>query len=102
MEPEPRTEEQTTVAVPPVSLPSWRQLAHKGEYAKAYARLQAQGQQAVRDEAGELLLVADVARLSGHAEEGQGATPPPAPPPPSRSPRDVLRSEHDITPLAGD
>jgi outer membrane protein assembly factor BamB len=42
------------------------------------------------------------ARLFGHADQGQGATPPAAPPPPSRSPGDVLRSEHDITPLAGD
>jgi transmembrane sensor len=43
---------------------SWRDLAHDGEYDRAYAALQHTGP--VRDQTEELLLAADVARLSHH------------------------------------
>ena len=52
---------------------SWRELAHRGQYGKAYERLQAEGPSAVRDDAGDLLLVADVARLSGHPSAAESA-----------------------------
>jgi transmembrane sensor len=45
--------------------PSWRALAEKGEYKEAYARLNAEGASAVRNDVGDLLLAADVARLGG-------------------------------------
>jgi transmembrane sensor len=44
----------------------WRPLAESGRYGEAYASMKAAGRAGVRDEAGELLLAADVARLSGH------------------------------------
>jgi transmembrane sensor len=55
------------------SVPSWRELAHRGEYSKAYELLQRLGKSAVRDNVGELLLVADVARLSGHPSAAEPA-----------------------------
>jgi transmembrane sensor len=58
---------------PQPSDPSWRQLAHQGQYAKAYERLQAEGPEAVHNDAGDLLLVADVARLSGHPSAAEAA-----------------------------
>jgi len=45
---------------------AWRDHARAGDYAKAYNELRAGGVDAVRDEAGDLLLAADAARLSGH------------------------------------
>ncbi len=45
---------------------SWRELAQSGDYEGAYQRLASQGGSAVRDEPGDLLLAADVARLGGH------------------------------------
>ena len=48
---------------------SWRSLAEDGDYAKAFARMSAEGTNAVRDEPGDLLLAADVARLGGHPEK---------------------------------
>lgn len=45
---------------------SWRDLAQNGDYEGAYERLAAAGSGAVRDEPGDLLLAADVARLGGH------------------------------------
>ena len=55
------------------SAPSWRELAHRGEYSKSYELLRRQGKSAVRDDVGELLLVADVARLSGHPNAAEPA-----------------------------
>jgi transmembrane sensor len=66
--------------VVPVPLPSahvapspsslfWRQPAQEGDYDTAFQALHEAGPQAVRDEAGDLLLAADVARLSHHPGE---------------------------------
>jgi transmembrane sensor len=52
-----------------VSPGEWRSLAHDGDYARAYDALRGEGPGAVRDVASELLLQADVARLSGHPEQ---------------------------------
>lgn len=64
----------TVVPVPaPSSTPSiaassspWRSLAHDGEYDKAFEAMKTAS---VKDEPGELLLAADVARLSHHAAQ---------------------------------
>jgi transmembrane sensor len=48
--------------------PSWRALAQDGSYGPAFARLGAEGPNAVRDTPEDLLLAADVARLGGHPE----------------------------------
>ena len=45
---------------------SWRSLAQDGDYRGAFERMQVEGSSAVRDEPGDLLFAADVARLSGH------------------------------------
>src|SRR5262249_23004104 len=45
---------------------SWRTLAQDGDYSNAYKLMQSDWSGVVRDEPGELLLAADVARLSGH------------------------------------
>lgn len=47
----------------------WRALARAGEFDRAHHALTAAGAQAVRDRPAELLLAADVARLSGHPGE---------------------------------
>jgi transmembrane sensor len=47
---------------------AWREDARAGNYAKAYEELNAKPD-AVRDDAGDLLLAADIARLSGHPED---------------------------------
>jgi len=46
---------------------AWRTLAREGDFDKAYTALEGAGAGAVRDEPGELLLAADVARMSNHA-----------------------------------
>ncbi len=63
----------TRVAVPssaPIPLAAtasvWRTKAQEGDFDSAYRALQSVGPAAVRDEAGDLLLEADVARLSHH------------------------------------
>lgn len=48
---------------------SWRSLAQDGDYRAAFARMLQEGKTAVRDEPGDLLFAADVARLSGHPED---------------------------------
>ncbi len=48
--------------------PSWRSLAQEGDYRGAFARMREEGPGAVRNEPGDLLFAADVARLSGHPE----------------------------------
>jgi transmembrane sensor len=48
---------------------SWRELAQDGDYANAFAHMSKEGPNAVRDEPGDLLLAADVARLGGHPEK---------------------------------
>jgi transmembrane sensor len=53
----------------PATAPSWRSLAQDGDYGRAFARMSAEGAAAIRDEPGDLLLSADVARLGGHPEK---------------------------------
>jgi transmembrane sensor len=48
---------------------SWRDYAHAGDYDKAYDELHAKGRESVRDDVGDLILAADVARLSGHPDQ---------------------------------
>jgi transmembrane sensor len=48
---------------------SWRPLAERGRYDEAHTALKKAGPNAVRDETADLLLAADVARLSGHPGE---------------------------------
>lgn len=63
-----------SAAPAPISVPvrssaaaaAWREYARAGDYARAYEELHAHGQEAVRDEASDLMLAADAARLSGH------------------------------------
>lgn len=47
----------------------WRDYAAKGDFAQAYEELNSSNRDAVRDEAADLMLAADVARLSGHPEQ---------------------------------
>lgn len=47
----------------------WREAARAGDYDRAYEELTGKGGDAVRDEPADLLLAADVARLSAHPEE---------------------------------
>lgn len=47
---------------------SWQSVAQQGKYAGAYEILEREGFDSVRDAPQELLLAADVARLSGHPE----------------------------------
>jgi transmembrane sensor len=51
------------------SAKGWREYAAKGDFAQAYEQLNASNRDAVRDEAADLMLAADVARLSGHPEQ---------------------------------
>lgn len=51
----------------PVPHASWKKLAQAGEYDRAYALMQGPGG-TVRDDAEELLLAADAARLTGHTD----------------------------------
>lgn len=46
--------------------PSWRALARDGEFERAYLLLARDGAASIHGDAGDLLLAADVARLSGH------------------------------------
>ncbi len=48
---------------------SWRDYARDGHYDEAFATLQQVGTSAVRNDVGDLLLAADVARLSHHPEK---------------------------------
>ena len=62
----------STSAAPAPSIaaqPTWKSLAHDGAFDEAYAALSAAGSSAVHDEPAELLLAADVARLSHHPGE---------------------------------
>jgi transmembrane sensor len=70
--PMPAAELPVGAAVPAVaraSRPSWRTLARDGHYERAYKALGQAGPAAVKDEPGDLLTAADVARLSGHPVE---------------------------------
>lgn len=49
--------------------PDWRLLAAQGEFSEAWSIMQATGKSAVRDDAADLLLAADVARMSRHSSE---------------------------------
>jgi transmembrane sensor len=48
---------------------AWRKDARAGDYGRAYEELHAGGPEAVRDDAADLMLAADIARLSGHPED---------------------------------
>jgi transmembrane sensor len=47
----------------------WRDYAARGDFAQAFEELSSGSRDAVRDEAADLMLAADVARLSGHPEQ---------------------------------
>jgi transmembrane sensor len=69
---EPPRPKHTTPAHPPVTHPakaSWTAPAEQGDFDKAYEELSKSGPQAVRDLPAELLLAADVTRLSHHPSE---------------------------------
>jgi transmembrane sensor len=51
------------------ALSPWRPLAERGQYDEAHTALKKAGPNAVRDETGDLLLAADVARLGGYPAE---------------------------------
>jgi transmembrane sensor len=59
----PKTEPKTETR------PTWRELAEEGDYDRAYEELKRPETPPLRDQAAELLLAADVARLSHHASE---------------------------------
>jgi transmembrane sensor len=65
-EPLPPVEEPP--ARPAAAPPSWRALAKEQNYSAAFARLTAEGPNAVRDIPDDLLLAADVARLGGRPD----------------------------------
>lgn len=67
--PGPKKEPGSTAAATEKPARNWRRLAQGGRYRAAYVELQNEGPKAVRDEPADLLLAADVARLSGHAEQ---------------------------------
>jgi transmembrane sensor len=54
---------------PERAVDGWRDYAAKGEYDRAYVELNQKGRAAVRDEPADLMLAADVARLSSHPLE---------------------------------
>lgn len=54
---------------PAASGAPWRSLAQSGEYDAAWTALSNSGPAAVREEPADLMLAADVARLSGHPEQ---------------------------------
>jgi transmembrane sensor len=56
----------TSAPAPVVSANPWRSLAHDGEYDKAFEAMKTAS---IKDEPGELLAAADVARLSHHAAQ---------------------------------
>jgi transmembrane sensor len=72
---DPSEEDQGASSAPAPSAkptrPAWRELARRGEYADAYRSLGDRGiaQEAARSSVDDLLALADVARLSGHAVE---------------------------------
>jgi transmembrane sensor len=59
---------QLSPSEPTPKVTSWRVLAEDRDYKTAYARLLESGPKAVRDDPNDLLLAADVARLSGHPQ----------------------------------
>jgi transmembrane sensor len=62
-------EEPNRVQTTAPAVSSWRPLAEKGQYDEAHSALKKAGPNAVRDETGDLLLAADVARLGGYPAE---------------------------------
>jgi hypothetical protein len=62
-------EEPNHVQASGPAVSSWRPLAEKGQYDEAHSALKKAGPNAVRDETGDLLLAADVARLGGYPAE---------------------------------
>ncbi len=61
-----------TAAVPVPSAPkaaSWRSWAQEGDFDKAYEELRKAGPGAVRDDPSDLMLAADVARMSKHSDK---------------------------------
>lgn len=66
-EPSPRKKASSNRAS--ASEPSWKDLAQDGDYQEAYEALARGAPASMRDEPGDLLLAADVKRLSHHAAE---------------------------------
>jgi transmembrane sensor len=66
---EERPAPRHVTAKPKAPESSWRNLAQEGDYDKAYEAMHRSGTPSVRDEPEELLLAADVARLSHHPGE---------------------------------
>jgi transmembrane sensor len=66
---EPAKREAAPMAPKPVATEAWRDYAAKGEYDRAYVELNQKGRAVVRDEPADLMLAADVARLSSHPVE---------------------------------
>jgi transmembrane sensor len=62
----------TTGAATTATRQSWRSLAQDGDYSGAYKLMQSNWSSVVRDEPGDLLLAADVARLGGHPDRAIG------------------------------
>ncbi|HEY6562144.1 MAG TPA: FecR family protein [Polyangiaceae bacterium] len=66
----PRSPLKATDGRPPASSGlDWRELAARRQYQSAFERLRSQGWGSVGNDPGDLLLAADVARLSGHAAD---------------------------------
>jgi FecR protein len=68
VEPSALPSASTSAHAPPPRAPSWKKLAQTGEYARAYATMREESA-VVRDDPDELLLAADAARFSGHADQ---------------------------------
>ncbi|MCB9626968.1 MAG: FecR domain-containing protein [Sandaracinaceae bacterium] len=71
----PDSDQRPATAEPapvPVTPDAWRALARAGEHATAYEALRLGGADRVRDDVEDLMLAADVARLSGHGAEAIG------------------------------
>lgn len=48
---------------------SWRDFAAQGDFGRAYEQMKREGKSAARNDAADLLLAADVARMSGHSAD---------------------------------
>lgn len=62
------------VAPPPprMEVPDWRALGKQMQHAEAYEALRREGMDSIRDDPSDLMLAADVARLSGHSAQAVG------------------------------
>lgn len=67
--PRPRKKRARRSRAKVLSKSRWKRLAKDGEFQAAYEAMSAEADRAVRDETQELMLAADVARLTGHPRE---------------------------------